>query len=625
MRLFSLLIVLFYTTLFSSDLDNLLEEYKTTSEKSLQTLDEKLGHVFIYSQKDIQLMQYHKLNDVLKELPLINLNKNRYGFLTPSLSATKAMVSGFFRVFINDHEVSSIYNQSAALAWGDLPLDFIDHLEIYYGESSFSYGSETGIYFIRLYTKKGIKENGNEINLKGSSTGSFSENFTNSKAFENGWSHLVHFSNEKINDETKYKNNELKNNADRRYLYLNLNNENADINMAYTDIKKDNFVGLSTDANPEDGELISKDFFIDITRYFLDDNSLKTNISVDVEDLKNDEQNQEGLSTIFFRNLKQVDSDLKLTKIKANISKSFSYGNNNFLTGVSISEKKLDPQSIKTVNFSNQVTYKDQYTNFDEEQIASLLFEDDYKILDNLILIGNAKFDNYKRTGSLEDISEELYRVGAIYTPFENFGIKTFYTNTYLPPSFYNMEYTLSKDLDVQKYKLYTIEGVYTTEKQKFRVTHHNVAIDDFIYFHPVYGFTNIDHKIKTEGFTYTYEYLLSDTNKVEANYFTTKLTEGINNSNKGVNVKYMGEYDNFEYFTSLVFRNSYTYFNVNIDASYDFSLGASYNINKNLKISLKGENLLDSSSQSIFKDSGNNFVLDDYERSATLSLKWIF
>ena len=625
MKLLILLFIIFYTSLFSSDLDNLLQEYNTTSEKSLQTLDEKLGHVFIYSQKDIQLMQYHKLNDILKELPLLNLNKNRYGFLTPSLSATKAMVSGFFRVFINDHEVSSIYNQSAALVWGDLPLDFIDHVEIYYGESSFSYGNETGIYFIRLYTKKGLKENGNEINANGSSTGAFRESLTNSKAFENGWSHLAYFSNERVNETTKYKNNELKNSANRRYLYLNINNEKTDINMAYTDIKKDNYTGLSIDANPDDGELISKDFFIDITKYFLDDNSLKTNISVDVEDLKNDEQNKEGLSTVFYRNYKEVDTHSKLTKIKANISKSFEYKNNNFLTGISVSEKRYEPQSIKTVNFSNQVNNKDQFSDFDDEQIASLLFEDDYKLFDNLILIGNAKFDRYKRTGYLENINEELYRVGAIYTPFENFGIKTFYTDTYLPPSFYNMDYTLSKNLNVQKYKFYTIEGVYTTEKQKFRVTHHNVEIDDFIYFHPINGFSNIDHKIKTEGFIYSYEYLLSDTDKLELNYFTTKLTEGINNSNKGVNFKYMGEYENFEYFTSVIYRNAYNYLDVAVDDSYDFSLGTSYNVNKNLKISLKGENLFDSASQSVFIDSGNKFVLDDYERSVTLSMKWIF
>lgn len=625
MKLLILLFIIFYTSLFSSDLDNLLQEYNTTSEKSLQTLDEKLGHVFIYSQKDIQLMQYHKLNDILEELPLFNLNKNRYGILTPSLSATKAMVSGFFRVFINDHEVSSIYNQSAALAWGELPLDFIDHLEIYYGESSFSYGSETGIYFIRLYTKKGIKENGSEINLKGSTTGTFSESLTNSKAFENGWSHLVNFSNERVNETTNYKSHELKNSANRRYLYLNVNNENTDINMAYTDLKKDNYQGMSIDAVPDDGELISKDFFIDITKYFLDDNSLKTNISFDVEDLKNEEQNQEGLSTIFYKNYKEVDTNSQLTKIKANISKSFEYKNNNFLTGIAISEKRYDPKSIKTVNFANQVNNKGQFSNFDQEQIASLMFEDDYKLFENLVLIGNLKFDRYKRTGSLDDISEELYRVGAIYTPFENFGIKTFYTNTYLPPSFYNMDYTLSKNLDVQKYELYTIEGVYTTEKQKFRVTHHNVEIDDFIYFHPTYGFTNIDHKIKTEGFIYSYEYLLSDTDKLQLNYFKTKLTESINNSNKGVNLKYMGEYENFEYFTSVIYRNAYTYLDIDVDASYDFSLGTSYNVNKNLKISLKGENLFDSASQSVFKDSTNNFILDDYERSVTLSMKWIF
>lgn len=625
MKLVILLFIIFYTSLFSSDLDNLLQEYNTTSEKSLQTLDEKLGHVFIYSQKDIQLMQYHKLNDILKELPLFNLNKNRYGILTPSLSATKSMVSGFFRVFINDHEVSSIYNQSPALVWGDLPLDFIDHVEIYYGESSFSYGNETGIYFIRLYTKKGMKENGNELNVNGSSTGAFRESLTNSKAFENGWSHLVYFSNERVNETTKYKNNELRNSGNRRYVYLNVNNEKTDINMAYTDIKKDNYIGLSKDANPDDGELISKDFFIDITKYFLDDNSLKTNISVDVEDAKNEEVNQEGLSTLFYRNYKEVDTHSTLTKIKANISKSFEYKNNNFLTGISVSSKKYEPQSIKTVNFANQVNYKEQFSDFNEEQIASLLFEDDYKLFDNLILIGNAKFDRYKRSGSLENISEELYRVGAIYTPFENFGIKTFYTNTYLPPSFYNMDYTLSKNLNVQKYKFYTIEGVYTTEKQKFRVTHHNVAIDDYIHFHPTYGFMNIDHKIKTEGFIYSYEYLVSDTDNLQLNYFATKLTEGVNNSNKGVNLKYMGEYGNFEYFTSVIYRNAYTYIDANVDDSYDFSLGSSYNVNKNLKISLKGENLFDSASQSVFNDSGTNFIFDDYERSVTLSLKWIF
>ena len=66
MKIFILLFFIFCTSLFSTNLDYLLEEYDTNSEKSLQTIDEKLGHVYIYSQKDIKLMQYNKLNDILK-------------------------------------------------------------------------------------------------------------------------------------------------------------------------------------------------------------------------------------------------------------------------------------------------------------------------------------------------------------------------------------------------------------------------------------------------------------------------------------------------------------------------------------------------------------------------------
>ena len=613
MKKLILLFIILYTSSFATNLDYLLEEYDTINEKSLQTVDEKLGHVFVYSQKDIKLMQYHKLNDILKELPLLNLNKNRYGLSSLSLAGTKTIVSGFFRVFINDHEVSSIYNQSAAVSWSELPLDFIDYVEIYYGESSFAFGNETGIYFIRLYTKKGVKENGSEINLKGSSKGSSSESFTNSRTFENGWSYLFYGNNQKVKETRTYKNDKLLNNSTRRYLYLDLSNENTDINMAYSDLKKDIYMGMSHDAVPDDGEMITKDFFVDVTKYFLDDNSLKTNISYDVNNLDNKEINQEGMSFFPVRRVKKVDKDLKFTKVKASVTKTFEYKDNNFLAGVSASEKK----------YTNG---KNANNDFDKETINSLVFQDDYKLTDNLILIGNAKFDTYKRAGFLEDFSEELYRIGAIYTPFENFGLKTFYTKTYLPPSFFDIEYAfLDKNLDIQKYKFYTVEAVYTTQNSKMGVIYHDVKIDDFIYLEPTIGFMNIDHTIETSGYIFSYEYLFENANKIQLNYYTTTLSETLNNASKGGYIKYMGEYDKFEYFTSVVYKNAYSYKDIKVDASYDLSLGVSYNINKNLKVSLKGENLLDNSTESLYADSGKDFAFDDYERSATLSLKWIF
>ena len=628
-----LLFLLLFSSLFPSTLDNLLQEYSKNNEKSLKTVDERLGHVFIYSQKDIQRMQYHKLNDILKELPLLTLNKNRFGTDSLAVAGSKANISGFYRIFINDHEISSSYTQSASNSWGNLPLDFIEYLEIYYGDSSFVSGNEVGIYFIRLYTKKAEKENGSEINLKILSKGSSSQGITDSKVFENGWSYLLYLNNDNNENSINYKDKKIKNDTKRRYVYLDLSNENTNINLAYTDLKKDLYTGLSTDVLPDDGEIVSKDFYMDVSKYFLYDNSLKANVSIDVNKMSYEEVNKEGITLIPFLNglkdmgltkPKKLEEDLKFTKIKAGLSKSFEYKNNKFLAGINFTKKEYDTQKILIDDNKNIP----QYTNFDEEQIISILFQNDYQVKDDLVIIANAKFDRYKRAGFLEDINEELYRIGAIYTPFENFGIKTFYTKSYIPPSFYNVDNALiNKNLKVQDYTFYTVEAAYTTEKSRLATTYHNVNIDDFIFSHPRFAFLNLSYPIKTSGFIYSYEYLFSDYNKIQLNYYTTRINVDSNNSSNGGFFKYMGNYKKFEYFTSIIFRDSYEYFDVNVDSSYDVSLGASYNVNKNLKLSLKANNILNDSTQALYFDSKNNsdFSLNDSSSSVTASLRWLF
>ena len=621
--------------LFSNPLDNLLQEYNTTTEKSLKTVDEKLGHVFIYSQKDIKLMQYHNLSDILKELPLLNLNKNRFGSSSLSLAGSKTTVSGFFRFFINDHEISSIYDQSPSLVWGDLPLDFIDHIEIYYGESSFSVGNETGIYFIRLYTKTASKENGSELNLINTSKHTNSQSFTDSKSLENGWSYLLYLNNKNIKDSNSYKANNYQNNEDRRYVYLDISNEDTNINMGYTDVEKDNYMGYSLDTTPDAGQIDSSSYFIDVTKYFLEDKSLKTKFSVDVNNIKYSELNSSAmllppvlnLSNVGLSRPKSFNEDLKFTKTNAYISKSFNYKDNNFLAAFNVSNKKYEVKSREAINLANQ-SLDTNYNDFKEEQITSFIFQDDYKVYDDLYLVANAKFDKYKRDGFLDDVSEELYRVGMIFTPFENFGIKSFYTKTYLPASFYNVDFADKNNEKIknQKYKFYTVEGVYTTEKSKFGITYHNVNIDDFIYLTPI-GFQNISHPIKTNGLIYSYEYLFENKNKLQLNYYTTKLSEVLNNSNKGGFIKYTGEYDNFEYFTSLVYKNGYSYKELSVRDSYDFSFGGAYNVTKNLKFSLKAENIFDKGSKSLYTESfpETYFPLDDSGRSVSFSMKWVF
>ena len=630
-----LLLGLVSSLLFSDSLDALLQEYKSTSDNSLQTVNEKIGHVVIYSQKEIRLMQYTKLNDILKELPLFNINTNQFGLTNYSLTGSKTTTSGFFRFFINDHEISSGYDQSTSLSWGDLPLDFVDHVEIYYGESSFSFGNETGIYFVRIYTKSALKENSSEINSLVTSKGSRSQSLTHSSSFENGWSYLMFLNQEQIKQTTIYNGTKLNSNGTKQYLYLDAGNENTKINIGYTDVSKNNYAGLALDATPESGKSLSKDFFINYTYYFLEDKSLKANLSIDVNDRSYDEANAQGIGLIPVINLangltipKIFNEDLRFVKTNAYLSKSFDIEDNSFIAAVNVKNKTYDVQNRETTNFINQTKNVGAYNSFDEETISSLLFQDSYQLRNDLILVANTKLDYYDRNAYLKDSSETLLRLGAIYTPTENWGFKSFYTQTALAPSFYNIDYAdkSTPKLKSQQYHIYTLEGVYTEGNSKFGVTFDHVEIDDFLYLSPI-GFINIDHKIKTDGLLFDYEYSFSDRDKIHLNYYTSTLSETINNATKGGFIKFMGGYQKFDYFTSLIYRNGYEYLGLDIPDSFDMSLGVTYHVTKDFSYSIKANNILDRSTQSLyFTNFGRNFfALDDNDRSVTFSIRWVF
>ncbi|MDD3342704.1 MAG: TonB-dependent receptor plug domain-containing protein [Sulfurospirillaceae bacterium] len=618
--------------LFSDSLDALLQEYKSTSDNSLRTVNEKMGHVMIYSQKEIRLMHYTKLNDILKELPLFNINTNQIGLTNYSLTGSKTTTSGFFRFFINDHEISSGYDQSTSLSWGDLPLDFVDHVEIYYGESSFSFGNETGIYFVRIYTKSALKENSSEINSWITSTGANSQSFTNSASFENGWSYLMFFNQEEVKKTTIHNGQKLNSNGIKHYMYVDVGNDTTKVNVGYTDVSKNNYTGLSFDAMPTSGESLSTDFFINYTHYFLDDKSLKANLSVDANNRSYDETNVQGIAIAPLITFSQFgpsgpnrySEDLRFIKTNAYLSKSFDVENNSFITAINIKNKTYDVQNRESDTNSNI----GRFSPFDEETISSLLLQDSYKLRDDLILVANTKLDYYDRNAYLKDNSETLLRVGAIYTPTENWGFKSFYTQTKLAPSFYNIDYTNKNTLKLksQEYRFYTLEGVYTQGDSKFGITYDHVNIDDFIYLTPI-GFINVDHTISTEGLIFDYEYSFTDRDKIHLNYFTSTLSESVTNSTKGGYIKYMGGYQKFDYFTSLIYRNGYDYLGLSIPDSFDMSLGIAYHFTKDLSCSIKANNIFDRSTKSLyFTNLGMNFfALDDNERSVTFSFRWVF
>ena len=391
-------LLLLSSFLFGEALDFLLDEYQSTVDKSLRTVNEKLGNVVIYSQKELRAMQYNNLGDILKELPLMSLGKTQFGSQAPLLTGSKS-ASGFFRFFINDYEISSAYSQAPSLSWANLPLDFVDYVEIYYGDSSFSVGNTTGIYFIRIYTKSAKKENANELRAGFSSTDSNSQSLMQSHSFKNGWSYLF-FANRTSSDKTLFHNGTLHNDEDKRYLYADINNDTTKINLGYTDTQKDAFVGTSFDANPDSGSIKSRDYFIDITKYFLDDKSLKANFSLGVNENKYDEKNAQGMGIIPLLDLANMGSTIpahfyentKFTKTNLGLTKSFQVNKHNLLTGIHFFGKKYSLNDRLSSNFMGQSSNIGHYNDFNKENIYSFLFQDDYRIDEKITIVANAKF-----------------------------------------------------------------------------------------------------------------------------------------------------------------------------------------------------------------------------------------
>jgi outer membrane cobalamin receptor len=636
-----LVLLLLSHLLYGEDIDALLDAYQKTNEKSLQKVDEKLGHVFIYSQDEIQKMQYHKLGEILKELPHVNFNQNRFGIPSLSLAGTKTTVSGFFRFFINDQEISSMHTQSPFLTWGDLPLDFIESVEIYYGDSSFSLGNETGIYFIRIYTKEAYKQSGTELIARLFSKGSNAQSLMHAQTLENGWSYFAFVNRESVNETRDYKTNPLRNDSKREYAYLDLSDERSSIQLGYAGVKKENYMGLALDVKSDAGGIEAEDIFVNVAHDFLDDRSLKTRISLSQYDRNYKELNQEGIGMLplvahpYDTTLQHFSEDLRFTKLNVYGAKTFQAEKNKFLVALNFSEKKYKVKSRR----SNHIELAaQQFHSFDKESVYSLLLQEEYRYNDAVQLVANAKIDRYERSGFLKDSTESLFRAGVIYTPYKSFGIKSFYTHTYIPPTFYNIDFAQKQNIDLKshKYRTFTLEGVYSNERSKLSIIYNHVRIDDFMYLTPV-GFINIPHTVTTQGLTLGYEYLFSENYRLKFNYFANKLSEQANNSKEGGYIKFMGAYEDLSYFSSLIYRKGYAYDDpskniyVGVADAFDFSLGMRYNFSEDISLSIKGENLFEKATQSLYTyvafppPSSEHFSFYDYEKRVSLSLNWRF
>jgi len=99
---------------------NLLESLRQKSELHHKTQKEEAGIVTIYTRGELARMQAYTLKDILKSIPFFTYQEA--GAATPGIAIATQVVNYMptFRLYIDDHEVSSTYFGSAFYVYGDM-------------------------------------------------------------------------------------------------------------------------------------------------------------------------------------------------------------------------------------------------------------------------------------------------------------------------------------------------------------------------------------------------------------------------------------------------------------------------------------------------------------------------
>ena len=150
-------------------------------------------------------MQAESLEDILKSLRLFGYSENRLGQPDILNQDPLPYYSSSVRVYLNETELLTSMTGSGLILFGNMELDFIDHVEIYQGFPSFDFGIEPATIVIRLYTKTAQHDEGGRVKVNLSTNGANKENvyYTN---VEDGVSYFI-YANRADNKKDTYKQN----------------------------------------------------------------------------------------------------------------------------------------------------------------------------------------------------------------------------------------------------------------------------------------------------------------------------------------------------------------------------------------------------------------------------------
>lgn len=625
-----LILFMFLSSLNAQDdLSSLLEQYSKESDLSKETKQESVGHVSVLTRNDLDMLHLNTLSELFTYVRFMNSYENSSGLLEPLSDQLSPIQESYTKVYIDNEALLSPYFGTHLQYFGKVNLNFIDHVEIYWGVPTFEFGIGTAYLVIKLYTKQASRENTNVINMYGGTYGTFDINGYSAHSYED-FSYLLSLNvgELKRKNQYKYSNYPLKRGQKDAYMYSKFNVENSQITLSALKSKYKNFMGSYMDIgtfkptnNQTDLEYIHLGY-----DYKSDDKSLNAYLGISHSKYKISES---GDPIIFDGNggflVRDYDEKIKEDLIDAHLSKYLTYKGNNIEIGFRGRYKHFNKyhENVNNIDILKEIGY-----NYNKETTLSFYIEDRYQFDDKNILVGSVKQDNYIRNGNTKDGNGYGLRFGFIHNE-EDWFSKTFGYFSKDPRNnyqFYNYYFYNSKS-DFEYIQAYSTElGLKMIPKSTLAFTAGIMFVDRRV--------DNIA-KLKVNTYSMTFEHQFDRLNSLKSGLWVAKYTLGKNAYTfEPEKMTRRGGYTTLlNYYGKWRLANTLSYYWIDIidDDSYKFDTSITYNYTNKLQFYLKGKNLFNDSSSDYYfafnPDTGafESGQFDQYDRTLWFGVEYSF
>ncbi|MBD3790195.1 MAG: hypothetical protein IE885_07515 [Campylobacterales bacterium] len=582
-RCFYLFGLLFYINAQAQSIESMMEEYNQKNALSQKTVDENKGHLVLYSREKLENMHARTLKDVFLTTPVVYYHENRFALPDPLTSgAFEPYRSNFIRLYIDGVEITQGWLGSGLVLYGDMDIDFVDHIEFYYMIPSFETSVEPAYLTIFLYSKDPKRDSGGKFGLRGGSRGYNDQRFSCAQQV-NDLSYMVNFSHtkdkrEKIANGTSHP---LSRDFERTQLFSSIKTEKQSFHLQVMKKNTDALAGYSVDATPEESRVdylnIHMDYGIDLDEHWHAQFAydwLKSSIYM-LDD------HQLAYLALFSPYTTQLDGKITNSTYTGELTYNQTIGKHRISTGIKGRVKQLD--RVKQNGFG------DIPLDFDQEAIASLFFQDQYALGEGELLTFGVEGMHFARNGGVEDDDLVQIRLGYIWNN-DQWTYKTYLYRLMFALDPYNRYIggPLTRSVEPQKTIGITQELAYSTDQQRIRLMLLFMKDEEGLvqnvldsgntqYFFTVLNFEydfSIDSKLTTQVYYADYRHIFSlDELEDFSGYFSL-----FNRCGK------------FDVYNGLVWHiNSLDWKNY-----WDLTSSVSWNMDEDMTVTLKGENILD-------------------------------